>query len=113
MIWNWRERLAPRYWEVAGVLVAAASLGYSVVAGKQQQDKARKGMRLQDAAQQDAQNAAISETRAADEAMKKTKAERAPNLDVLLADQQKLPKGGQSGINAERLMLGKPSALGY
>lgn len=107
----WQPRWSERHWEAAGVLVAAASLAYSGYAGQQQKSAAKKGMRLQEEAQQEAQNAAISTSRKAAEDEKRARAQ-APDLNVLLADQQKF-KGGSQGINAEKLLLGKPSALGY
>ncbi|MEY5098085.1 MAG: hypothetical protein RJA36_804 [Pseudomonadota bacterium] len=89
---------------------AVASLAYGVYSGENQKKVAKKGLRLQDQAQQDAQDAAIRDATLAEEETNRAR-QKTPDLNVLLADQMK-PKASQSAIDADRLLLGRPGLLG-
>ncbi len=94
------------------VLAGAAvlSLAYGIDSGQKQQAAAKKGLRLQEQAQQDAQDAAIRDATLAEEETNRVR-QKTPDLNVLLADQMK-PKASQSAIDADRLLLGRPGLLG-
>ena len=96
---------------VASAIISGLALGYGVYAGEAQQSAARKGMRLQQTAQREAENSAIREAKIGEEQEKRAKAQ-SPDLNVLLADQLR-PKVSRDSINADRLLLGRPGALGY
>lgn len=89
---------------------AVLALAYGVHSGERQAKEAKKGLRLQERAQQDAQDAAIRDANLAEEEANRAK-QKSPDLNVLLADQMK-PKASQSAINADRLLLGRPGLLG-
>lgn len=95
-----------------GVLAGAAvaSLAYGIYAGERQASEARKGVRRQQAAEQQAEAAAMAETRRAEQEENRAR-QQAPNIDVLLGDRP--PKPGPKGIDADRLLLGRPGQLGY
>lgn len=91
---------------------AVAALGYSIFAGERQAGATRKGLRLQERTQYEAQNAAIREAKIGEEEEKRAK-QKSPDLNVLLADQMLPKKPGQTGVDANRLLLGRPGSLGY
>lgn len=97
--------------DVALAVIAAAGLGYSAYAGERQQAAAKKGLRLQEEAQNEAQTAAIRDARVADEEENRAR-QKTPDLNVLLADQM-TPRSGPTSIDADRLLLGRPGLLGY
>lgn len=68
-------------------------------------------MRLQEKTQREAEVAAIREARIGEEEENRARQKR-PDLNVLLADQL-MPKPGATGIDADRLLLGRPGLLGY
>lgn len=93
-------------------VTAIAALGYGIYSGQQQQAAARKGLHLQLQAEKNAENAAIREAKIGDEEEKRAK-QKSPDLNVLLADQMLPKKPGQTGVDANRLLLGRPGSLGY
>jgi hypothetical protein len=94
------------------VLATAAvlSLAYGVHSGERQAKSARRGLRLQEQAQNDAQSAAIREARIGEEEENRAR-QKGPDLNVLLADQLK-PKRGPDTMDVDRLLLGRPALLG-
>lgn len=95
------------------VLAATAvlGLGYSIYSGQRQQAAAKKGLGLQQRAQKEAETASIREARLADEEQNRAR-QKSPDLNVLLGDQL-MSKPGQTGIDVDRLLLGRPGLLGY
>ena len=95
--------------------IAVASLTYSVIQGERSSSARRKGLRLQAAAQQTAEDAAMRQQRMADEASAKANA-RKPDISALLAGEQGLGVSsmltGPAGVALNRLRLGRSSALG-
>lgn len=94
---------------VASAVVAAAALGYGVYAGEEQAKATRLGRRQQERTQKQAEARAISEARRAEMAEAASR-RKSPNLDVLLAGEPAKP--GPAGMNADKLLLGRPSLLG-
>lgn len=92
-------------------VTAIAALGYGVYSGERQAKAAKKGLKLQQRAQQEAHAAAVSQARAADEAEGRAR-QKTPDLNVLLGDQL-TAKPGPTSVDADRLLLGRPGLLGY
>lgn len=95
--------------EVAALTLGAGALGYGIYQGEQQAKLQRQGLRQQRQAEKTAEVRAVSEARRgemADAAARR----KAPNLDVLLGGEPAKP--GPSGMNADKLLLGRPSLLG-
>lgn len=94
------------------VLATAAvlGLGYSAFSGERQAAAARQGRRDQEQAQKQAETAAISQQRQADEAENRAR-QKTPDLNVLLSRELK-PKPSPTSIDADRLLLGRPGLLG-
>ena len=96
---------------VALPIIAGAGLIASTYFGVKQEQAAKKGLRLQDQAQNQAEAAAASQARQAQEDENRAR-QRAPDLSVILGDQL-TAKPGKNGIDADRLLLGRPGLLGY
>lgn len=94
---------------IAALGLSALNLGASVYAGEQQAKSQRKGLRQQNMAQQEAENRALRQDREGQIAENRAN-RRAPDLNVLLS--QQLPKPGATGIDSERLLLGRQGLLG-
>lgn len=88
----------------------AAALGYQVYAGQKQAKLQKQGLAAQEREQTNAENRALRSDRQASIAENRAQ-QRAPDLGVLLGDQQ-APKPGPTGIDADRLLLGRPGLLG-
>jgi hypothetical protein len=90
--------------------LAVGSTGYSIYAGEEQARASRQGRRMQERAQGEAKDVTVRQARIGEEAENKARANR-PNLDVLLGDEL-TNKPGPAGIDANRLLLGRPGLLG-
>lgn len=95
--------------------LAVAGTAYGIIAGERSGAAQRKGLRLQAAAQQTAEDAAMRQQRLADEASAKANAKK-PDISALLAGEQGLGVSsmltGPAGVALNRLRLGRSSALG-
>lgn len=95
--------------------LAVAGTAYSMIQGKQARSAQKQGLRLQAAAQQTAEDAAMRQQRLADEASAKANAKK-PDISALLAGEQGLGVSsmltGPAGVALNRLRLGRSSALG-
>jgi uncharacterized protein HemX len=90
--------------------LSALGTGYSVYSGQQQAVKQKENLDLQQKAQQQAETSAVNQDRLAQENQKRAR-KKSPDLNVLLGDLMK-PKPGPAGVNADQLLLGRPSLLG-
>lgn len=95
---------------VIAAIYGGAQLGYQVYAGEQQAKAQRKNYDLQKKTQQQAEAAAVETDRRAQEDLKRAR-KKQPDLNVLLGDLMK-PKPGPADVNADQLLLGRPSLLG-
>lgn len=95
---------------VTSAVAAVAALGYGVYAGERQHAAGRENRRMQERAQEDAEDAALREARIGEEEEKRAR-QKSPDLNVLLQDQLQ-QKPGPNGIDANRLLLGRPGLLG-
>ena len=95
--------------------LAIAGTVHSLVQGKRSSTAQKRGLALQAAAQQTAEDAAMRQQRMADEASAKANA-RKPDISALLAGEQGLGVSsmltGPAGVALNRLRLGRSSALG-
>jgi hypothetical protein len=92
-------------------LISLTSAAYGAYAGEKQHQTAKKGLRLQEKAQQEAKDSTVRAARIGEEEEAKAR-QKPPDLNVLLADQLN-PKPSQQSINSDRLLLGRPGPLGY
>jgi uncharacterized protein HemX len=92
-------------------MIALAGLGYGIYSGEEQKRQAKAGRKRQEQQQRKAEHAAVAAQRRADDQERRA-SEKTPDLNVLLGDQA-LPKPGTRGVNADRLLLGRPGVLGY
>ena len=94
---------------------AVAGLAYGIIQGERGSQAQKKGLRLQCAAQQTAEDAAMRQERQAMEAQRKAN-QRKPDISALLAGEQGLGVSsmlsGPAGVALNRLRLGRSSALG-
>lgn len=114
MIWDWRERVTPRYWDVVAAIVSAASLSYGVYSGEQSKGVQRRGLRRQEQAQQVAQIAASRQQKLAAEAYAAAN-RRKPDIGSILATEAELGQAGSSttltGPGGVRTPPGQPTRL--
>lgn len=95
MIWEWRERMSPRYWEAAAVIVSVAGLGYGIDSGEKARASQRRGQSRQDATQKQAQTAASRQQKLSAEAYAAAN-RRKPDVGSILATEAELARAGSS-----------------
>ena len=113
----WKASINACHWVAASAITAAIGAGYSIYSGERSQDMQQRSLRRQNQAQAEAQNAALSQQRKAEEANRAAN-QQAPDIASLLAFEQQ-PGGlsstmltGAGGIDRSQLRLGRPSLLG-
>jgi hypothetical protein len=100
-----------------GLGIAALSAGYGIYSGERASDVAKKNLRRQTQAQNDAKSAAMAEQRKADEAYR-TANKAAPDVSSILAFEEQAGGRGVSstmlsgGVDRKKLKLEGPSLLG-
>lgn len=97
-------------------VTAVAALGYGIYQGEEQKSQAKKSLRNQATAQRQAESAAISQARKADEATRRAN-QKQPDPTALLAGAQSRTRApslltGPSGVDPSLLTLGQPKLLG-
>lgn len=91
--------------------LGVAALGYGVYSGEEQKSQARTNLRRQQAAQEQAQQAALGEQRRVEEQRRATN-RKTPDISSLLAfEQQFQPFGGgpQKPADPSRMRLNRPT----
>jgi uncharacterized protein HemX len=94
--------------EVAAAVIAGLSLGYGVYSGERAAGAQRQGRRDQQAAQATAEAAAVREAKVGEEEENRAR-QKTPDLTTLLRDEQRPTR---QLVDADRLLLGRPGALG-
>lgn len=96
-------------------VIAGAALTYGVYTGEQQKAEAKKGLRRQQAAQQTAERAAMSQQRKADEQMRAAN-RQTPDVGSILAFENQFPgfsgPAAQKPVDTGLLKLDRPKLLG-
>ena len=114
MIWDWRERVTPRYWGAVAAIVSAAALGYGIHSGEQARGAQRRGQRRQAQAQQEAQIAASRQQKLAAESYAAANRKK-PDIGSILATEAELGQAGSSttltGPGGVRTPPGQPTRL--
>jgi len=96
---------------MAQAAVALVALAYQAYVGETQRAAASKGRRLAQEAAREGEAAALAEAKRGEIEENRARALQ-PDLSVLLDDSNRRRQKAADAINVDRLMLGRPGALG-